>query len=47
MAKSVEDSTQRYLQMQEQMQRQFQEQLQKQSEQMLGLFTAMRRNPGP
>ncbi|EYC51638.1 polyhydroxyalkonate synthesis repressor, PhaR [Hylemonella gracilis str. Niagara R] len=46
MAKSVEDSTQRYLQMQEQMQRQFQEQMQKQSEQMLGLFAAMRRNSG-
>jgi polyhydroxyalkanoate synthesis repressor PhaR len=46
MAKSVEDSTQRYLQMQEQMQRQFQDQMQKQSEQMLGLFAAMRRNSG-
>jgi polyhydroxyalkanoate synthesis repressor PhaR len=46
MAKNVEDSTQRYLQMQEQMQRQFQDQMQKQSEQMLGLFAAMRRNSG-
>lgn len=46
MAKSVEDSTQRYLQAQEQMQRQVQDQLQKQTEQMLGLFAAMRRNSG-
>lgn len=46
MAKSVEDSAQRYLQMQEQMQRQVQDQMQKQSEQMLGLFAAMRRNSG-
>jgi polyhydroxyalkanoate synthesis repressor PhaR len=46
MARSVEDSTQRYLQMQEQMQRQVQEQMQKQTEQMLNLFTVLRRNSG-
>ncbi len=46
MTRSVEDSTQRYLQLQEQMQRQIQEQMQKQTDQMLSLFTAMRKNSG-